>query len=325
MDNKKEYIFKSYKPEIKCPIGNKNPFVMKNLKDIYYIYKPAYWNCITYCPSYKNILTDINENKIKNNLIVEWIRENLFLDKDIANYQYNFGMVNRLDLETSGIIIVAKNLKTFEHYKQTINEHQKTTKIYIALVSGEIKYLFGIITLPLYIDENQRRTYVDYKKGKPSYTEYIKLATYEKGGANYSLLMVKIKTGRTHQIRVHLKNIGHNILCDTKYENPSSLKNSCNITSRLFLHAYYYKINDNNFALACLPKDLQTALDNLEINRNYYDIHTAIKILSDNVITNSIFAKKNIEQISKGAISTKTKKNTKQITRKNSNNLLSLD
>jgi hypothetical protein len=87
------------------------------------------------------------------------------------------------------------------------------------------------------------------------------------------------------------------------------------------LHAYYYKIDKDNFAIACLPKDLQTALDNLKIDKNYYDIPTAMKILTDNVITNSIIPKNNIEQISKGVMSTKTKK-TK---RKNSNELLLLE
>ena len=187
--------------------------------------------------------------------------------------------------------MVAKNLEKLNRYRLQIYEHVKTTKIYIALVKGDIKQTFGVIKLPLYFDEKNRRTYVDYKKGVPAYTEYIKLSTYRKEKDLFTLLMVKIKTGRTHQIRVHLNSIGHNILCDTKYEAMKTLPSSCNITPRLFLHAYYYKVDDNKDALACLPQDLQSALDNLKKEEVSYDFNDAFSILEANVITN-IFTKK---------------------------------
>lgn len=301
-DKPKKFVFRSYTADLKCPLKNTTPFIMKNLHDVYFIYKPPFWNCVTYGPDFIKIKKQIKDENRNNNLILDWIRDNLYLDKSIATYEYDFGLINRLDFETSGILIVVKHLSKRDRYIKNINEHLLTTKIYIALVKGDIEHLFGVVTLPLNIDTTLRRTLIDYKEGKHAYTEYIKIATYEYNGEKYSLVMVKIKTGRTHQIRVHMNSIGHGILCDTKYENKKTLSESCNLTKRLFLHAYYYKLDDRAEAIACLPHDLQDALDKMKLIRTFYDMNIASKILGGNVITQTIIRDNEID-ISKGITS----------------------
>jgi len=256
------------------------PHIIKNYENVYFLYKPAGWNCST-GEAYKTLLKNNAPN-----LILSWIKVNLDTDDDIKNSDNQYGLLNRLDLETSGIIMVAKNMKSFIKYRKNINDHIKTTKIYLALVEGIVKHEFGIIELPLYYNEQKRVTIVDETKGKFSYTEYIKLQTLQYNNIDYTLLLVKIKTGRTHQIRVHLKTIGHTIICDKKYEhNKNKLKEQCKLSKRLFLHAYYYKIENDVDGYAKISKELDVVLNKLIIKKKHIEYQNAFDILKTNVIT----------------------------------------
>jgi 23S rRNA-/tRNA-specific pseudouridylate synthase len=222
-------------------------------------------------------------------MILNWIIDNLKTDAGVKKFQFGYGLLNRLDVETSGIIMIAKNLKSYNKYRNAINDHIKTTKIYLALVNGDTLHEFGVIELPLYIDEQKRMTIVDKKRGKFSYTEYVKLQTLEYKGKIYSLLLVKIKTGRTHQIRVHLKSIGHTIVCDKKYEfeHKLKLKEQCDLSSRLFLHAQYYKIDNDVDGYIKIPVDLDKTLNKLKIIKKNFEYSNAFEILKSNIITNN--------------------------------------
>ena len=257
------------------------PVVIKEYSNVYFVYKPPQWNCTT-----DHGYTELLKQKIPH-LILSWIKENLKKDDDVNKLDYGYGLMNRLDLETSGVIIVAKNLKSYLKYRQNINDHIKTTKIYIALVEGVIEHEFGIITLPLFHDKQKRVTLVDEKRGKFSYTEYIKLQTLEYQDQKFTLLLVKIKTGRTHQIRVHLKSIGHKILCDKKYEtDKKTLDKQCKLSQRLFLHASYYKIEDDVDGYVRMSQDLDNTLKKLKLVKKYMEYQNAIDILKSNIITN---------------------------------------
>jgi 23S rRNA pseudouridine1911/1915/1917 synthase len=268
-----------------------DPQIVKEFSDVYFIMKPAGWNCVT-DEGYTALV-----NNSKNKLILTWIKDNLKKDDEVNKLEYGYGLLNRLDIETSGIIMVSKNLKSYLKYRKDINDHIKTTKIYLALVEGFVEHEFGVIELPLYYNTQSRVTTVSKEKGKFSYTEYIKLQTLinKKTGNTYTLLLVKIKTGRTHQIRVHLKSIGHKIICDKKYENDKAkLNEQCKISKRLFLHAHYYKIENDVDGYAKIPKDLDDALNSLQIAEKNTEYQNAFDILKSNVITN-IFLNKSIK------------------------------
>jgi len=145
------------------------------------------------------------------------------------------GIIHRLDKETSGVIIVARNQKSFEYLKNLFKKREIEKK-YLALVFGKLKEKQGKI------EGEMGRSRRDFRKqalvrGKISVrNERYSLTLYKvlNESGDYSLLEVFPKTGRTHQIRVHLHSIGHPIVGDKKY----TFKEYKNIEApRMFLHA----------------------------------------------------------------------------------------
>lgn len=131
------------------------------------------------------------------------------------------GIVHRLDKDTSGIIIIAKNDKAHINLSEQIKEHT-VKKTYIALVRGLVKENEATINMPIGRSEKDRKKMAVTKKGKEAITHFKVLERYDK----YTLLQVNIETGRTHQIRVHMSFIGHPLLGDTVYgpkKQPFSL------------------------------------------------------------------------------------------------------
>ena len=138
------------------------------------------------------------------------------------------GIVHRLDKDTSGIIIIAKNDKAHIHLSEQIKGH-KVKKTYIALVRGIVKENEATINMPIGRSEKDRKKMAVTKKGKEAITHFKVLERYDK----YTLLQVNIETGRTHQIRVHLSQIGYPIVGDEVYSNG---KNEWNVKGQC-LHA----------------------------------------------------------------------------------------
>ena len=124
------------------------------------------------------------------------------------------GIVHRLDKDTSGIIIVAKNDKSHINLSEQIKNHE-VKKTYIALVRGVVKENNATINIPIGRSKTDRKKMAVDQKGKNSITHFKVLKRYEK----YTLLEVNIETGRTHQIRVHLSHIGYPIIGDGVYSN----------------------------------------------------------------------------------------------------------
>jgi len=137
------------------------------------------------------------------------------------------GIVHRLDKDTSGLLVVAKN--DFAHQKLTkqFSKHSVIRK-YIALVKGRVAYDQGVIDYPLGRDtQNRQKFAVSFlKNSKEAVTRYSVLARYNAT----TLLELTPETGRTHQLRVHLRFLGHPILGDPKYGSAASF-------NRLALHA----------------------------------------------------------------------------------------
>jgi len=124
------------------------------------------------------------------------------------------GIVHRLDKDTSGLLIVAKNDKAHVNMSEQIKNHE-VKKTYIALVRGVIKENEATIDMPIGRSNSDRKKMAVNKNGKNAITHIKVLKRYDK----YTLLEINIETGRTHQIRVHLSHIGYPIIGDYTYSN----------------------------------------------------------------------------------------------------------
>ena len=168
------------------------------------------------------------------------------------------GIVHRLDKETSGIIITAKNRDSEEFLQKQFKE-KSLQKEYILICTGRPPKRTGDIRTQIIRDPKNRHRFKavdDTQRGKFARTIYHCIACY----GNYSLMRVRIKTGRTHQIRVHMKYLGCPILGDSIYNKPD--KNFPNAT--LMLHSVQLKIR--------LPHFLNTETNNLSDFANYAEI-----------------------------------------------------
>ncbi len=140
-------------------------------------------------------------------------------------------IVHRLDMETSGILLMARNPNS-QRALGRLFELRRIGKIYIAVVSGRVKRNAGEINLPLLADwPNRPRQKIDTQQGKPAQTTY-RVLQYDTQ-RNITRVELIPKTGRSHQLRVHMQAIGHPI-CGDKLYNNGAINNP---VSRLLLHA----------------------------------------------------------------------------------------
>ena len=124
------------------------------------------------------------------------------------------GIVHRLDKDTSGLLIIAKNDVAHVKLSEQLKNHE-IKKTYIALVRGVVKENEATINMPIGRSTSDRKKMAVTKNGKNAVTHIKVLKRYEK----YTLLQINIETGRTHQIRVHLSHIGYPIIGDYIYSN----------------------------------------------------------------------------------------------------------
>jgi 23S rRNA pseudouridine1911/1915/1917 synthase len=202
--------------------------------------------------------------------------------KDMLLHKYGtIFTVHRLDKDTSGMIVFAKN-ETTHKFLSLAFEERRVEKYYQGIVHGSPAEKKGTIDAPISEHLIQKGLMVIHRNGKPSVTDYEVIEDYK----SFSLLQFQLHTGRTHQIRVHCKNIGHPLACDELYGDSkpvllSSLKKKYKLSkhdeeerpmlNRLALHSYCLKFTDaegNPFDLiAELPKDMRALLQQLKKHR----------------------------------------------------------
>jgi 23S rRNA pseudouridine1911/1915/1917 synthase len=186
--------------------------------------------------------------------------------------------VHRLDKDTSGLIVFAKNEESHRHLSRQFEERQ-TEKIYLGLIIGSPAGVEGSIDVPVAEHPVKRGLMVINRKGKEALTDYKVLDDF----GIFSWVQFRIHTGRTHQIRIHMKHAGHPIVCDELYGDGkpvllSSFKSKFKLSKkeeeerpilgRLALHAHRLKFTDlagKPVELeAPVPKDLRATLQQLE-------------------------------------------------------------
>jgi 23S rRNA pseudouridine1911/1915/1917 synthase len=201
-------------------------------------------------------LQDFVQEKIKDILRGTAAEEKEFLDRA--------GMVHRIDKETSGILVVAKDPETFR-VMQALFKEREIEKTYTTLVHGKLAPKEGEIKAPVGRLPWNRKRFGVLAGGREANTFYKSLKEFQKNDQDLSLLEVSPKTGRTHQIRVHLKYIGHPVFSDALYAGRKTARQDRLALPRLFLHASKISFIHPKTSLALevespLPIELETFL-----------------------------------------------------------------
>jgi 23S rRNA pseudouridine1911/1915/1917 synthase len=202
--------------------------------------------------------------------------------KQLLKAKYgNIFTVHRIDKDTSGVVVFAKAEEAHKELSQLF-EARETVKIYNGFVLGSPAQKSGTINEPIAEHPVKKGVMTVYKKGKESITEYEVVESFKL----YSWMQFHILTGRTHQIRVHMKHLGHPIVCDNLYGDgkpvlvsaikrkrfnlSKSEEEERPILSRLALHAskLQFQLDGKDYNLeAELPKDLRALLQQLNKNK----------------------------------------------------------
>ena len=175
--------------------------------------------------------------------VQDWVEENFsilnfqFSNKD-SDFYRRAGIVHRLDKETSGVLIVAKNEESFVELQRQFKARE-VHKTYIALSHGKVVPSEGTITAPVGRLPWNRKRFGILAGGRESATEYKVLKNYVLKSTKEILTLIELypKTGRTHQIRVHLKYINRPVFSDFVYAGRKIQRDDRKLLERVFLHA----------------------------------------------------------------------------------------
>jgi 23S rRNA pseudouridine1911/1915/1917 synthase len=215
--------------------------------------KPAGW------------ITNMADTTTDQPVIEKWIRDSHLTH---LSSEFRHGIVHRIDKETSGCLVIAKDEASFTELQRQFSARE-IQKTYFALAHGTFKEKTGIIHAEVGRLPWRRDRFGVVAGGRESESEYEVIGEYTADQVYvYSLVKVKPKTGRTHQIRIHLKFLGHPIVADHFYAGRKRSKLDRAWCPRLFLHAqaisFTHPVTQKRIEIESpLPQDLQKALDSL--------------------------------------------------------------
>ena len=210
-------------------------------------------------------ITNEADTTTTQSVLQTWIRTNH--QSQVTNHpEFRDGIVHRLDKETSGILLVAKTKEAFTKLQEEFKDRE-VQKTYTALLHGRVERE-GKVDVPIGRLPWRRDRFGVLNGGRESVTLYKVLKFYPGNNAGHSLVEFYPKTGRTHQIRVHAKHIGHAIVADEFYAGRKTARNDRIWCPRLFLHASGIKfIHPENGKpvefKSELPEDIKTVLNKL--------------------------------------------------------------
>lgn len=225
------------------------PEIITETPDYFVINKPAGMACEP--PSHAKTLRD-------------WLIENGHIKKGEWDEESRYGIVHRLDTDTSGVTIWAKNKAAQERLKLEWQGRQ-VEKTYIALVAGECNPPAGGGEIELSIardnkNDKMKVVWLNDQKSRPAITRYKLLGVGQVGQYRTSLVEAHPITGRTHQIRVHFKAISHPLIGDKLYGEKATDEIAKAIgLNRQLLHASNIKLEGKEYSVP-LPEDLKSAL-----------------------------------------------------------------
>lgn len=168
------------------------------------------------------------------------------------------GIVHRIDKDTSGLIMVAKNDRAHLSLAEQLKEHT-VNRTYVAIVHGDIAHEKGTVDAPIGRDPKNRQQMAVVENGKKAVTHFRVLERFRQ----YSLLELQLETGRTHQIRVHMNYIGHPVAGDPKYGPQKTLKIHGQALHAKLLGFKHPVTNERLIFEAPLPADMQQELERL--------------------------------------------------------------
>lgn len=230
------------------------PKIVYEDNDLLVIDKPSGW--IT-----NNASTVTNQPVIQ-----KWLKEN-FKYPISHDDLLRSGVVHRLDKETSGILLIAKTKEAFEKLQAEFKE-RKVEKSYLALAHGKIEPKEGTVEVTVGRLPWRRDRFGVLPGGREAKTDFQVGGYYQKGKEVFSLVKLFPKTGRTHQIRIHLKHLGHPIVADDFYAGRKISRDDRKWCPRLFLHAssisLLHPISGKRISFETkIPDDLQGVLNSL--------------------------------------------------------------
>lgn len=233
------------------------PKILHEDRGLMVLAKPAGW------------VTNDSDSTKDRSTIQGWLGQN-FKFETIGIREYRNGIVHRLDKETSGVLLIAKTKTIFEALQAQFKSREVQKK-YMALVHGVLEPKEGKVEISVGRLPWKRDRFGVLPGGRDSITEYKSMSNYKLPMTNESFTLVELspKTGRTHQIRIHMKFLMHPIVSDEFYAGRKTARQDRLWCPRLFLHAFWISFVHPDTGKRVefksdLPADLQTSLDTLD-------------------------------------------------------------
>ena len=248
---------------VKESLKDKNVEIIYEDNDILVINKPCN-------------LTVHDAPSVKDATLVDWLKLNNISLSTLSGEERH-GIVHRLDKGTSGVMVVAKTNEAHIGLSKQLEE-KSMGRYYLAIIDTPLKDNI-MINKPIGRNQNNRLKMSIEENGRNAKSAFCKVALSNK--ENFELIVAKLYTGRTHQIRVHLSSINRHILGDNLY----GFKGDLNKINRFYLHAYYlYLIHPITNMQMCFKANLPNDMDNF-LNTNFQGENINDKINENNIIS----------------------------------------